>query len=165
MEASGFVGLWGLTSALAIVFSHFSSEVYRSKGNPKISLFAQLLHLACIIPTLVISVQYNFEILYIARSLIRLQMILTAVIIMRLLYKFKISDTVKNVLPMILSSAVMGATGYGLQQISDHILWQFVSIGICAIVYFVVLLGCFSGVRRDLLQSEIAQKWIKKMKR
>ena len=34
-EASGFIGLWGLTSAFTIVFSHFSSEVYRSKGNPR----------------------------------------------------------------------------------------------------------------------------------
>lgn len=31
-EASGFVGLWGLTNALTIVLSHYSSEVYRAKG-------------------------------------------------------------------------------------------------------------------------------------
>ena len=33
MEASGFIGWWGLTGALTIVISHFSSEVYRSKGT------------------------------------------------------------------------------------------------------------------------------------
>jgi PST family polysaccharide transporter len=165
MEASGFVGLWGLTSAFTIVFSHFASEVYRSKGNPKISLFTQLLHLLFIVPTLLICVRYDFKVLYIARSLVRVQIILTAMIIMRVLYKFKITDTVKNVLPMIISSVIMGAIGFGLQQISAHILWQFISVFICVIVYFGVLLLFFPRVRKEFLNSAIAQKWIKKINR
>ena len=37
VEAGGFIGLWSLTSAVTIVFSHFTSEVYRSRGEPKVS--------------------------------------------------------------------------------------------------------------------------------
>ena len=165
MEASGFVGLWGLTSAFTIVFSHFSSEVYRSKGNPKISLFVQILHLVCIVPTLLISIQYDFEVLYTARSFVRIQLILTAVIIMRVLYKFKISDTVKNILPMLVSSVIMGAVGFALQQISDHMVWQFVSIALCAVVYFAVLLGCFPKIRREVLQMEFVQTVLRKIRK
>lgn len=165
MEASGFVGLWGLTSAFAIVFSHFSSEVYRSKGNPRISLFTQLLHLACIIPTLLISIQYDFKVLYTARSLVRIQLILTAIIIMRVLYKFKISDVIKNVLPMILSSIVMGGVGFILKQISPNILWQFVSIMLCAVIYFVILLVCFPKTREEVLQIQYVQKVLRKIKK
>ena len=165
MEASGFVGLWGLTSAFAIVFSHFSSEVYRSKGNPRISLFTQLLHLACIIPTLLISIQYDFKVLYTARSLVRIQLILTAIIIMRVLYKFKISDVIKNVLPMILSSIVMGGVGFILKQISPNILWQFVSIMLCAVIYFVILLVCFPKTREEVLQIPYVQKVLRKIKK
>lgn len=152
MEASGFVGLWGLTSSFTIVFSHFASEVFRSKGNPKISLFSQLLHLSFLIPILLIFVNYDFELLYIARSAVRIQGIITALIIMRVLYKYRIFDAIKNVLPMICSSFVMGIAGYGLQQISGHILWQFATIAICVIVYFSVLLGCFPTTRKEIFK-------------
>ncbi len=50
MEASKFIGIWGLCTSLVCVFGTFSREVYRAKGRPKISLAAQLLHLAFIIP-------------------------------------------------------------------------------------------------------------------
>ena len=164
-EAAGFVGIWGLASAFAIVLSHFSSEVYRSKGHPQISLISQVVHLAFIVPTLLISVQYDFKVLYIARTLVRIQIIVTAMILMHILYKFRISDVVKNILPMILSSAVMGLVGYGLQHVSDNIVWQFVSIAICAVVYFSVLLVCFSKVRQETLEMPLVKKLIAKIKK
>ena len=40
MEASVFIGLWGLTSTIIIVFVYYSSEVYRLIGNPKLSVLA-----------------------------------------------------------------------------------------------------------------------------
>lgn len=150
MEASGFVGIWGLMSSFTIVFSHFSSEVYRSKGNPQISLFSQLLHLIFLVPVLIIFVKYDFKVLYIARSLIRIQGILTSIIIMRLLYKFRISKTFKNLLPMFVSTIVMGAVGYGALQISGNILWQIITIMLCIVVYFVVLFVCFSSIRNEV---------------
>src|SRR5690606_8362276 len=41
IEASGVIGTWALTSSIMIVFGHFCSEVYRSKGRPKLSFVAQ----------------------------------------------------------------------------------------------------------------------------
>ena len=76
LETSGFIGLWGLTSALAVIYSHFPSEVYRSKGQPKISLFAQLIYMCVMIPMLVYFVNFGFEALYVTRSLTRFLMIL-----------------------------------------------------------------------------------------
>ena len=164
-EASGFIGLWGLTGAFTIVFSHFSSEVYRSKGTPKVSLFSQILHLLFVIPTLLISINYNFETIYTARSLVRLQLVLTAIILMKKLYKFKILDTVKNVLPMLISSCIMGVIGYGLQQISSHMLWQFFVVFICVIVYFAVLLIFFPKIRAEIANTHYAQKILHKIKK
>lgn len=163
-EASGFIGLWGLTSAFTIAFSYFSSEVYRSKGNPKISLFSQILHLLFIIPTLLISIHYDFEVLYTARSLVRIQGILNSLLVMRLLYKFKITDTFKNVLPMIVSACIMGGIGYGLQQISTQMIWQFFVVFLCVIVYFAVLLACFPKIRTEIMNTSYVQKFLRKMK-
>lgn len=52
MEASPFIGLWGLTSAISIVLAHYSSEVYRSIGKPKLSVLAQWLHIIVLWPVL-----------------------------------------------------------------------------------------------------------------
>ena len=75
VEASGFVGLWGLTSAITIVLSHYSSEVYRAKGKPKLSVLAQVLHIIVLWPTVLISIKYGFETLYVARSLVRFELV------------------------------------------------------------------------------------------
>ena len=40
-EASHFIGLWGLTSSITIVFAYYCSEVFRAKGKPKLSTLAQ----------------------------------------------------------------------------------------------------------------------------
>ncbi|MBQ8630047.1 MAG: lipopolysaccharide biosynthesis protein [Oscillospiraceae bacterium] len=164
-EASGFIGLWGLTSAITIVFSHFSSEVYRSKGNPKISLILQVVHIAFLVPTLILSASYGFEILYIARSLVRVQIIVCALSIMHIMYGFKVQHILHNVLPMIISALIMGVAGYLIQQISSSMIWQFVSVFICIIIYFTVLLGLFPSVRHEVLGSVAGKTIMRKIKR
>lgn len=163
-EASDFIGLWGLTSAFTIVFSHFSSEVFRSKGNPKISLIMQLLHLAFLIPTLVLSVSSGFESLCVARSLVRIQIIVCALIIMHIMYGFKIQHILKSTLPMAISASIMGLAGYFMQQVSSSLIWQFLSVFFCIIIYFAVLLGGFPSIRHEVLNSAIGKKLLQKAK-
>ena len=164
-EASGFIGLWGLTSAFTIVFSHFSSEVFRSKGNPKVSLILQLIHIAFLFPTLILSVSHGFKVLYIARSLVRIQLIICALFFMRIIYGFKVQHIMRNVLPMIFSALIMGAAGYLMQQINPSIIWQFISVFICIVIYFAVLLGVFPSVRREVFDSAVGKKIMRKIKR
>jgi len=66
-EAAGFVGIWAVMTGITIIFSTLASEVYRSKGNPKLSTFAQLLHILFLIPTVLITSEYSFSVLYISR--------------------------------------------------------------------------------------------------
>lgn len=164
-EASGFIGLWGLTSAFTIVFSHFSSEVYRSKGKPKVSLILQVIHIAFLVPLLVLTAPQGFKSLYIARSLVRIQGILADLIVMRVMFGFEIDRIVKNVLPMIISALIMGVAGYLMQQLSFSIIWQFMSVFICIIIYFAVLLGVFPTIRREVFDSAIGKKTMRKTER
>ena len=165
MEASGFIGLWGLTSAFVIVFSNIASEVYRGKGNPKISLFMQLFHLSLLIPTLLLSVSHGFVPLYISRSLIRLEGIPRSLIVLALGFGIKISHVLKNILPSLLSALVMGAVGYGLLQISSAMVWQLASVVICVIVYFAFLLVCFPKIRREVLSVSYVRGLVDKIKK
>lgn len=164
-EASGFIGLWGLTSAFTIVFSHFSSEVYRSKGNPKVSLILQVVHIVFLVTTLILSVSHGFEVLYVARSLVRIQIIVCALMIMHIMYGFKVQHILRNVLPMITSALIMGAAGYLMQQASSSMIWQFVSVFFCIIIYFAVLLGMFPSVRHEVFDSAVGKKIVQKIMR
>lgn len=106
-EAAGFVGLWGLTSAITIVLSHYSSEVYRAKGRPKLSVLAQVLHIVVLWPTVLISAKYGFEVLYTARSLVRLEMIAVNLCILGVVVKMPVEKMLTNILPTCIAAACM----------------------------------------------------------
>ena len=134
-EASNVIGIWALTSSFLIVTSHFNSEVYRSKGKPKISLFSQLITLVFLIPTCLISVKYGFWTLVYARALIRFQGVITGFIIMKLIMDFSIIQTLKNLtMPLVLTS-IMSLIAFLLTQFSNTVLWSLISILICIVVY------------------------------
>lgn len=164
MESSGFIGLWSLTSAVTIVFSHFTSEVYRSRGEPKISLISQIIHLGFLLPTLLLTVGHGFKVLYIARSLVRIQGIITGLIIMHVRYGFKIHTNIKNVISTVVAALIMGAVGVGLQLVMDNMIWDFISILICVLVYFASLFLLFPNIRREIADSAFGQKVLGKLK-
>lgn len=142
MEAAGFIGLWGLTSSMTIIFSHYSSVVYRAKGRPKLSVLAQVLHIAFLWPTVLIAVRYGFETLYISRSLIRFQGIIIHMILMYMVIRISLWKMVINVMPSILASVVMLAVAYTLQGVRpDNMWWTVLSITVCMMVYGGIVLS------------------------
>ena len=156
LEASGFVGLWGLTSAFAIVLSHYASEVYRAKGKPKLSVLAQWLHIIVLWPTLFISVKYGFEVLYTARSLVRFELIIVNLIILYCSIGISPWDMLKNVLPAISASLLMFGVSKLLLMAGSGILWQIASVGICSGCY-ILLIALFPN-ERTLIMNFIKKK-------
>jgi len=142
-------------------FSHYSSEVYRAKGRPKLSLLAQVLHMIVLIPTLLICVKYSFEVLYYARSLVRLQAIIVNFVIMYLIFNISAWQMMKNTLPALLSASLMGLFAIFLQQFSDSIQWSIISIIISG-VFYILLITLFPTERRILFY--LKQQIIKKIK-
>lgn len=161
-EAAGVIGVWALTSAITIVFGNFCSEVYRSKGRPKLSFLAQLLQLVVLVPVCIISSKYGFWPLVYARAWIRMEGILVDFIIMKYAFGITVGKTLKNVMPTGISAIAMGLLGYLLQPISKGLLWSFVSIIICILFYFCVLY-LFSNMRKEI-NGIIKNKIIKKLK-
>lgn len=107
LEASGFIGLWGLTNGIVIVLGHYSSEVYRAKGLPKLSVLSQILHLLFLVPTILIAVGYGFETLYISRSLVRLTGVIINLVLMGCFIKMPVGKMITNVLPSCLAASFM----------------------------------------------------------
>lgn len=137
MEASGFIGLWGLTSALTIVLAHYSSEVYRAKGLPKLSVLAQLLHIVVLWPTVLISVKYGFETLYIARSLVRLELIIVNLCIMAFFIRIPINRMMANILPYCLAASCMAIVLF--LPNTENLLISLMYAGLSALIYIGVI--------------------------
>ena len=164
-EAAGFIGVWGLMSGLSVVFSNFASEVYRSKGNPRLSTIAQLIQIATLVPTVLITVNYGFEVLYTARSILRIQSVIISVIFLCLIYKFNIFKMLLNVAPSIVSALIMGVVGWFVRQIFSSLGWQILSVLICIIIYFASLLLLFPKIRRELFEIPKIKKILSRFRR
>lgn len=148
-EASMFIGLWGLTSSLTIVLSFYSSEVYRAKGRPKLSVLAQLLHIVVLWPTVLVAVNYGFETLCISRSLIRFEMILVNLVIMKLAVNMSTIKMFKNITPSLIASLIMYLT-YIILPESESFIMTMLYIAICTIVYLITIC-CFREERHIVL--------------
>lgn len=139
LETSRFIGLWGLTSGFTVVFSHFSSEIYRAKGKPKLSVLAQWLHIVVLCPAILIAVKYGYEVLYLTRSIVRLELIAVNIVIMAVVVKISFKEMFLNVWPSILASIIMAGCAFGLLSLNNTLFYQLCSIIICAIVYCAVI--------------------------
>ena len=139
-EAEGFIGLWGLMSSITIILAQFSSEVYRSKGKPKLSALVQWLHIIVMWPVVAITVNYGFETLYIARSLVRIELIIVNLLFMSLIFKFSAKKLIVNILPSIIASLFMIIFARTLLIRSDSLIWQFVCMIICIIIYLIIVM-------------------------
>lgn len=137
-EGAGFVGLWALTNSVTIVLSYYCSEVYRAKGRPKLSVLAQVLHIVVLWPVLIISAKHGFNTLYIARSLVRLELVLVNLCIVKIAIKLPVIKMLTNVLPSFIAASCMLIV---LLLPSSNNFW--INLGyaaISAMVYFLVIL-------------------------
>ena len=54
-------GLYGLLQGPMIIFSHYSSEMYRSLGKPRVSMLVQALFLILMAPLMIFAAAHGFE--------------------------------------------------------------------------------------------------------
>jgi O-antigen/teichoic acid export membrane protein len=159
-ESSLLIGMWGLTSAIVIVFAHFCSEIYRAKGKPKISSLVQLLHLVALIPVIYFAVQADFSTLVYSRTLVRLQIVVVNFIFMYIYVGISPWKMIINVFPPILCTITMCGFALVMQSFSSSTLWSILSIIICGSIY-VSLLLLFPNIRKEILSILRTQNAIK----
>ncbi len=138
LEASGFIGLWGLTSALTIVLAHYASEVYRAVGRPKLSVLAQWLHIIFLWPVVLVFVNRGFDSLCVARSLVRLELVAVQLILMQLIVKMDICKMCSNILPSVLAACAMFIVL--LLPESSNLWIQLLYALLCIGIYFSVII-------------------------
>lgn len=72
VEASTFLGLYGMESAFSVVIGYMASEAYRSLGKPRLSVAVQLAYLAATVPCMFFSAKAGFDVFSIALPLVTL---------------------------------------------------------------------------------------------
>lgn len=140
-EASMFIGLWGISSSLCASLNNFCSESYRALGKPKVSLLVQVIHLVFLVPALMWSAGISYETLYWTRSVISLQLYATQLIVIYCVIRISPWQILKNIYPTLIATGAMTVLALGLQTVSRSKIWDFVSIAICIVTYFGVLMA------------------------
>ena len=158
-EAANFIGIWGLTSSITIVLSHYCSEVYRSMGKPKLSVLAQLLHIIVLCPAMIIAIRYDWTTIYITRSIVRLELVLVNLAIMYFIVKISPKMMIANITPSLIAAGMMGIIATMLLPLNPSNLWSVFTIITCSIAYIISI--CIFKSERNILLSYIT-KYIKK---
>lgn len=140
-EAAHFIGLWGLTSSITIIFAHYCSEIFRAKGKPKLSALAQLLHMAFLIPTVLWAVGHGFTFLCDMRALVRLTSILINAIILYNLIGISFFSMLKNVFPSFAASFIMAAGVLALNHWGTEFYQQMLYCLVATIIYIFAIMA------------------------
>lgn len=139
-EASHFIGLWGLTSCITIVLAHYCSEMFRAKGKPRLSVFAQVLHMAFLVPAVLWAVDKGFDTLCNTRALVRLTLVVINAVLLYKIVRISIRQTISNIMPSLISILPMIVICLILQQICTSMIAQLIYIVVSVSVYCGVLI-------------------------
>lgn len=157
LEVADFLGMWSFTSALSVILCNMNSEAFRSKGKPRLSVLSQVLHLAALVPILILTMNKGFATLTTARSLIRFEAIAVSLLILHWCIRIRLKDVFKNIYPTVIATAVMLLSGIALLRLGSSLPWQILSIGLCVVVYAGCLFLIPAG-RRTLLSLPVLKK-------
>lgn len=139
-EAAHFIGLWGLTTAVTIVLSHYCSEIYRAKGKPQLSVLVQVGHIVCLVPTVLWAIQYDFLFLCDMRALVRMTLVFINMVVLYQLVRISFFAMFKNIFPALTVSLVLLIFFYLLDVSNYSSFLQVLSACSMMFIYFVILM-------------------------
>jgi PST family polysaccharide transporter len=139
MEASPFIGLWGLVDVLMVVFARFCSNIYPAVGRSDIAVVCQMLHVVVLIPAVYIAAGYGFTALCWTRSLVRFEGMAVNMFFAWYLIRQSPWRMITNVLPEIVGGLSMSIVAILLLSLNDSMVWSLLWIIPSAFAYFTTL--------------------------
>jgi len=149
LEAIPFVRIYGLMSCLALVYGQYASEYYRGLGKPKASVLTTVIHLAALIPVLIICARQGFLPLVYGRSLVKIEQIAAFWIVLWIWFRFNPFQLISYTYKSIICSIIMAVAGFFMLRVSTNIIFEIFSACICIVIYFVLYGLVFRG-KNDL---------------
>lgn len=140
LEAAPLIGIWGLIHSFSLIINRFCSNVYIALNKPYISVALSFLFAAVTIPTVIISSQYGFHTMFVARTLTKLWLLSLHVITIFILIRLSPLKIIGNIMPELIGCGIMVIITYSLSTVFDSNILQLASIAICLATYFGFLL-------------------------
>ena len=156
MEAKTAIGTVGIMHSLTVLYANFASEVYRSKGEPKVSFSVQILYIFFIIPIVMYGATKSFKELCILRAACMGVFIIIHLAFLKFRYKFSILKMLKNIWYPTIASIIMAIVGFILHSNIYSMTIKTASIIICIIIYFIIcmLIKDTRDIILDVLKKE-----------
>ena len=148
-EATWFIGIWGLSSGITILLSHYCSEVLRAKGKPKLSTLSQVINIFILIPLILYAVHQPFNVLCDIKAASRVFLIIPTLIITYLYVKISPWKMISNIKLPLLSAIIMGVIGYFLTISYTGVIAYILEIALCSLTY-ILLIILFPSTRGEL---------------
>lgn len=140
--ATMMFGLYGLLQGPMILFSYYSSEMYRSLGKPRVSMLVQILFLVLMTPLMVFAAMQGFDAVVWADAGSRLILLAINQVVTYFVVGISFGRTVWSLKEPIFCTAVMaGFAGLTYGLASDS--WIGIALDIvgCVLVYFVACMA------------------------
>lgn len=151
MEASGFIGLWGLLSSIALVFGTYANGLYNAIGKTFLSFTISTINVALLIPTISYFAPLGFEPLYISRCSLRIVFVVLQLTVMGVALKYPILKFIAKMKIPFVCTFLMSVLGLMMCRLSDNMLWQIFSVLCCVLFYFAISKFLFSSVLENSL--------------
>lgn len=140
LDGADLMGIWGMISALAIVFNTYTGSVLVAMGRPKISAWIQLLQIILILPTVYMTARIGFKELSYARALVRIVGMLVYSCVLYRMYDISTIVLIRKYIPAIFSSLIMAWFGQWFLQQGYGTWLNILSILACVLIYLCILL-------------------------
>jgi len=156
-ETAEFLGTWGFCMAMVATMGTFCREALRAKGMPKISFVVQILHLAFIIPVMLIVKNFGYRILTFVRSLAYLESILLLHIFVKIYIDISPIKILKNTVWPLICAVIMGILGYYMQVfLGLSVIGYILNMSFSVVIYFSLL--SLMPYYRNLLLSVVRKQ-------
>lgn len=133
------LGSWALSSAIMTVTANLISEIFRAKGMPNLSFWAQILHLVVLIPVIYICIQYDFSTFVYARSLVRMEMLVASMLLLALFVNMSAFRIISNISVYLITASIVGLIAYSILHLYDAVWWTVVCMLLCVVLYVAIL--------------------------
>lgn len=144
-EAANFIGLWAIIFSYSVVLGTYCNGLYNAVGKTYLSFGAQVLQLIVLIPTLLWAVNIDFTHLYIARSVVRIELIVVQLVIMKIFFGFTLIGQIRIIIPSTLCSLVIVIIGQLTHLYTSNMFIEIISVIICICAYFALAFCFFRG--------------------
>lgn len=139
-EAAPIIGLWGVTSMLSIAFGNFYSDAIRAKGYPQKLVSIDMVYLVIIILVLLNAHKMTFEEFCVYFCAAKIVQPILQILIGQNVCKVSIIPVLKNCYPQFFASMILIIVTETFRFNTYTTIIQIGAIGICIIIYFIVLL-------------------------